>query len=63
MGFDGVVAAAASRRGNTTPVPSAEDDVADPQGRPYQVLYACAREIDGTVRRLARMLGGDGAGA
>lgn len=59
-GFDGLVAAVASRRGHATPVPPAEDDVADPQGRPYQVLYACAREIDATVCALARMLGGGG---
>lgn len=61
-GFDCVVAAAASRRGSATPVRPAEDDVADPWGRPYEVLYACAREIDRPVRRLARMLGGGGAG-
>ncbi|MFF4039574.1 low molecular weight phosphatase family protein [Streptomyces sp. NPDC001816] len=57
-GFDAVVTAAAARRGTTAPVPPAEDDVADPWGRPHPVLYACAREIDGAVSTLARLLGG-----
>ncbi|MGR8010927.1 arsenate reductase/protein-tyrosine-phosphatase family protein [Streptomyces hypolithicus] len=57
-GFDVVVAAAAGRRGAAAPVPPAEDDVADPWGRPHPVLYECAREIDGEVSTLARLLGG-----
>ncbi|MET9882039.1 low molecular weight phosphatase family protein [Streptomyces sp. NPDC006430] len=57
-GFDAVVAAAAGRRGAAAPVPQAEDDVADPWGRPHPVLYECAREIDGAVSTLARLLGG-----
>ncbi|WP_327367281.1 arsenate reductase/protein-tyrosine-phosphatase family protein [Streptomyces sp. NBC_01217] len=56
-GFDVVVAAAASRRGGT-PVPPVDDDVADPWGRANPVLYGCAREIDGVVSTLARLLGG-----
>ncbi|MCF3130197.1 arsenate reductase/protein-tyrosine-phosphatase family protein [Streptomyces olivochromogenes] len=55
---DVVVAAAAGRRGTAAPVPSAEDDVADPWGSPDLVLYGCAREIDGAVSTLARLLGG-----
>jgi protein-tyrosine-phosphatase len=58
--FDVVVAATAGRRGTTPPVPSAEDDIPDPWGRPHAVLYGCAREIDGAVSTLARLLG-DGA--
>ncbi|WP_406170427.1 low molecular weight phosphatase family protein [Streptomyces sp. NBC_00996] len=57
-GFDVVVAAAAGRRGAAAPVPPAEDDVTDPWGRPHSVLYGCAREIDGAVSTLARLLGG-----
>ncbi|MFF1740688.1 arsenate reductase/protein-tyrosine-phosphatase family protein [Streptomyces mirabilis] len=57
-GFDVVVAATAGRRGAVAPVPPAEDDIADPWGRPHSVLYECAREIDGTVSTLARLLGG-----
>ncbi|MFJ3304694.1 low molecular weight phosphatase family protein [Streptomyces sp. NPDC086549] len=57
-GFDAVVAAAAGRRGAAAPVPSAEDDVADPWGRPHRVLDECAREIDGVVSTLVRLLGG-----
>ncbi|MFI6492315.1 low molecular weight phosphatase family protein [Streptomyces sp. NPDC050564] len=57
-GFDGVVAAAAGRRGAAAPVPPAEDDVADPWGRSHSVLYGCAREIDGAVSTLGRLLGG-----
>ncbi|MET7498009.1 low molecular weight phosphatase family protein [Streptomyces sp900116325] len=57
-GFDVVVAAAAGRRGAAAPVSSVEDDVADPWGRPHPVLYGCAREIDGAVSTLARLLGG-----
>jgi protein-tyrosine phosphatase len=57
-GFDVVVAAAAGRRGAAAPVPPAEDDVADPWGRPHSVLYGCAREIDGAVSTLGRLLGG-----
>ncbi|MFA3842778.1 arsenate reductase/protein-tyrosine-phosphatase family protein [Streptomyces aureus] len=57
-GFDVVVAATARRRGTATPVPPAEDDISDPWGRPHSVLYGCAREIDGTVSTLARLLGG-----
>ncbi|MEV6701811.1 low molecular weight phosphatase family protein [Streptomyces sp. NPDC051453] len=56
--FDAVVAAAAGRRGAAAPVPPAEDDISDPWGRPHSVLYRCAREIDGTVSTLARLLGG-----
>ncbi|MEU8587049.1 hypothetical protein AB0C59_08610 [Streptomyces sp. NPDC048664] len=65
-GFDRVVAAAASRRGSAGAVPEAEDDVADPWAKPHDVLYACAREIDQAVSRLALLLGGgreDGASA
>ncbi|MET7781115.1 MULTISPECIES: low molecular weight phosphatase family protein [Streptomyces] len=58
--FDVVVAAAAGRRGGVAPVPPAEDDISDPWGRPHSVLYECAREIDGTVSTLARLLS-DGA--
>ncbi|MFE4752303.1 low molecular weight phosphatase family protein [Streptomyces mirabilis] len=58
--FDVVVAAAAGRRGAVAPVPPAEDDISDPWGRPHSVLYECAREIDGTVSTLARLLS-DGA--
>ncbi|MFF4208644.1 low molecular weight phosphatase family protein [Streptomyces sp. NPDC001796] len=54
-GFGAVVAAAAARRGATAPVPPADDDIPDPLGRPRQALYECAREIDGTVSRLARL--------
>ncbi|MFE2737137.1 low molecular weight phosphatase family protein [Streptomyces sp. NPDC059349] len=57
-GFDVVVAAAAGRRGTAAPVPPAEDDISDPWGRSHSVLYGCAREIDGTVSTLARLLGG-----
>ncbi|MFE2516789.1 arsenate reductase/protein-tyrosine-phosphatase family protein [Streptomyces mirabilis] len=57
-GFDVVVAATAGRRGAVAPVPPAEDDISDPWGRPHSVLYECAREIDGTVSTLARLLGG-----
>ncbi|MEV0182393.1 low molecular weight phosphatase family protein [Streptomyces sp. NPDC050625] len=55
---DAVVAAAAGRRGSAAPVPPAEDDIADPWGKPHTVLYECAREIDGAVSTLARLLGG-----
>ncbi|WP_406475391.1 low molecular weight phosphatase family protein [Streptomyces sp. NBC_01615] len=61
-GFDAVVAAAAARRGVATPVPAAEDDIADPLGMPRDMLYGCAREIDGAVSRLARLLDGSGVG-
>ncbi|WP_437065462.1 low molecular weight phosphatase family protein [Streptomyces sp. enrichment culture] len=54
--FEGVVAAAAARRGATTPVPAAEDDVADPRGLPRQALHGCAREIDAAVSGLTRLL-------
>ncbi|MEU2734088.1 low molecular weight phosphatase family protein [Streptomyces sp. NPDC007095] len=57
-GFDAVVAAPAGRRGATAPVPPAEDDISDPWGRPHSVLYGCAREIDGAVSTLARLLTG-----
>ncbi|MER7692914.1 low molecular weight phosphatase family protein [Streptomyces sp. NPDC097610] len=57
-GFDVVVAAAVSRRGAARPVPPAEDDIPDPWRRPHAVLYGCAREIDGAVSTLARLLGG-----
>jgi protein-tyrosine phosphatase len=57
-GFDAVVTAAASRRGVATPIPPAEDDIADPWGMPRDVLYECAREIDGAVIRLAQLLEG-----
>ncbi|MFF0051707.1 low molecular weight phosphatase family protein [Streptomyces sp. NPDC005498] len=56
-GVDVVVAAAASRRGGI-PAPPVDDDVADPWGRTNPVLYGCAREIDGVVSTLARLLGG-----
>ncbi|MGW2555338.1 arsenate-mycothiol transferase ArsC [Streptomyces sp. NPDC001635] len=61
LAFDGVVAAAATRRGSTGPVPAAADDVLDPWAQPYEVLYECAREIDRAVSRLALLLGGGGA--
>ncbi|WP_306190770.1 low molecular weight phosphatase family protein [Streptomyces sp. MK5] len=54
-GFDAVVAAAASRRGAASPVPSSEDDIADPWGRPRQGLYECALDIDGAVTGLVRL--------
>jgi protein-tyrosine phosphatase len=57
-GFDVAVAAVTGRRGAAAPVPPAEDDVADPWGRPHAVLYRCAHEIDGAVSTLARLLGG-----
>jgi protein-tyrosine-phosphatase len=57
---DAVVADAAARRGAVPPVPPAEDDIADPEGRPREVLYGCAREIDRLVSRLAGLLDGDG---
>ncbi|WP_225837938.1 low molecular weight phosphatase family protein [Streptomyces sp. NK08204] len=57
------VAVAAARRGTAAPVPSAEDDIADPWGRPRHVLYACAREIDHEVSRLAGLLDGSSARA
>ncbi|MEU1201240.1 low molecular weight phosphatase family protein [Streptomyces sp. NPDC005813] len=56
--FDAVVAATVSRRGAAPPVPQAEDDIPDPRGRPHAVLYGCAREIDGAMSTLARLLGG-----
>ncbi|MEV8559635.1 hypothetical protein AB0478_24950 [Streptomyces sp. NPDC051917] len=55
-GFDALVAAAAARRGVTTPVPAAEDDIEDPLGMPRHVLAGCAQEIDGAVSRLAGLL-------
>ncbi|MEU6365283.1 low molecular weight phosphatase family protein [Streptomyces sp. NPDC046931] len=58
-----VVAAVAARRGGVAPVTPDADDIADPWGRPHHELYGCAREIDGQVSRLARLLEGDGAGA
>ncbi|MGW1047488.1 hypothetical protein, partial [Streptomyces sp. NPDC002547] len=61
LAFDVVVAAAATRRGSTGPVPAADDDVLDPWAQPYEVLYECAREIDRAVSRLALLLGGGGA--
>ncbi|MEU3657486.1 low molecular weight phosphatase family protein [Streptomyces sp. NPDC032161] len=57
-GLDVVVAAAASRRGAAAPLLPDEDDIADPWGRPHPVLYGCAREIDGAVSTLARLLDG-----
>jgi protein-tyrosine phosphatase len=54
-GFRALVASAAARRGTAAAVPPDEDDVPDPWGRPRQALYECAREIDGTVSRLARL--------
>ncbi|MFF4687409.1 low molecular weight phosphatase family protein [Streptomyces sp. NPDC001307] len=59
---DVVVADAAARRGAVPPVPPVEDDIADPAGRPRDVLYGCAREIDRTVGRLAGLLDGDRVG-
>ncbi|MGX5183573.1 arsenate reductase/protein-tyrosine-phosphatase family protein [Streptomyces avermitilis] len=56
-GFDVVVAAAAGRQGAAAPVPPTEDDISDPWGRPHSLLYGCAREINGTVSTLARLLG------
>jgi protein-tyrosine phosphatase len=60
---DEVVAGAAARRGATALVPAAEDDIADPWGRPRHVLYGCAREIDREVTRLAGLLDGSGGRA
>lgn len=60
---DAVVAAAAARRGAVPTVPPAEDDIADPAGRPRDVLYGCAHEIDWTVSRLAGLLDGGAARA
>ncbi|MFF3512505.1 low molecular weight phosphatase family protein [Streptomyces sp. NPDC002573] len=54
--IDGVVAAVAARRGRVAPVEPYEDDIADPWGRPHHELQGCAREIDGQVSRLARLL-------
>jgi protein-tyrosine-phosphatase len=55
-GFGAVVTAAAARRGVAIAVPPAEDDITDPWGMPRDVLYECAREIDGTVIRLVQLL-------
>ncbi|MGW3632317.1 arsenate reductase/protein-tyrosine-phosphatase family protein [Streptomyces sp. NPDC005122] len=57
-GFDVVVAATAGRRGAAAPVPPAEDNISDPWGKHHSMLYWCAREIDGAVSTLARLLGG-----
>ncbi|MEU6094496.1 low molecular weight phosphatase family protein [Streptomyces sp. NPDC047079] len=59
---EGLVAAVAARRGQVAPVVPDEDDIADPWGRPHHELYRCARQIDGQVSRLARLLEGGGAG-
>ncbi|GHD96107.1 arsenate reductase/protein-tyrosine-phosphatase family protein [Streptomyces naganishii] len=59
--FDEVVAVAAARRGATGCVSPAEDDIADPWGRPRHVLYECACQIDGEVTRLAGLLNGGAA--
>lgn len=56
-GLGAVVAAAAARRGAAAPVPPEEDEIADPWGRPHDVLYGCAREIDTVVRKLVPLLG------
>jgi len=53
-----VVGGAAARRGTVAAVRPAEDDVADPWGAPYDVLRACAHEIDTAVTELARLLEG-----
>ncbi|MEV6022752.1 low molecular weight phosphatase family protein [Streptomyces sp. NPDC052036] len=55
------VAAVAARRGRVAPVAPHEDDIADPWGRPHHELGGCAREIDGQVTSLARLLEGAGA--
>ncbi|MFF8945318.1 low molecular weight phosphatase family protein [Streptomyces sp. NPDC014864] len=55
---EAVVAAAAARRGIAAPVPPAGDDFTDPVGRPWDVLYGCAREIDDEVGVLAALLEG-----
>ncbi|MFE0105740.1 low molecular weight phosphatase family protein [Streptomyces sp. NPDC059009] len=54
----GVIARAAARRGTVAVVPAAEDEVADPWGAPYDVLRACAAELDDAVGRLAGLLVG-----
>ncbi|WP_316744387.1 low molecular weight phosphatase family protein [Streptomyces sp. MK7] len=60
-GFAAVVAAAAARRGVASPVPPAEDDIADPWARPRQELYECALDIDGAVSGLVRLWERSGA--
>ena len=50
--LDGDVA----RRGSVAPVPAAADGIADPWGQPYDVLQACAEEIDGLTERIAALL-------
>ncbi|MFJ9865198.1 low molecular weight phosphatase family protein [Streptomyces sp. NPDC101165] len=60
--FDAVLAGAAARRGVATPVPAAEDDIADPLGMPRAMLSGCAHEIDGAVGRLAGLLDAGGSG-
>ncbi|MFI9649194.1 low molecular weight phosphatase family protein [Streptomyces sp. NPDC052040] len=59
-GAAAAVAAVAARRGRVAAVAPEEDDIADPWGRPHHELYACAREIDGQVTRLVRVLQGPG---
>ncbi|MGV9562673.1 arsenate reductase/protein-tyrosine-phosphatase family protein [Streptomyces sp. NPDC003480] len=60
---DAVVTAVAARRGRVATVAPHEDDIADPWGRPHHELQGCAREIDGQVTRLARLLEGGEANA
>ncbi|MDF3297632.1 low molecular weight phosphatase family protein [Streptomyces tropicalis] len=56
--FETVVAAAAGRRGAVAPVPPAADDIADPWGKPRDVLHGCALAIDAEVSGLAGLLDG-----
>ncbi|GAA1358171.1 arsenate reductase/protein-tyrosine-phosphatase family protein [Streptomyces beijiangensis] len=46
----------AGRRGTVAPVPAAADGVADPWGQPYDVLHACAEEVDGLTANIAALL-------
>jgi protein-tyrosine phosphatase len=61
--FTEVVAAAAARRGIAGPVPTDEDDVADPWGGHPRVLFRCACEIAAEVSKLVRLLDRDDGAA
>ncbi|MFF7977803.1 low molecular weight phosphatase family protein [Streptomyces sp. NPDC007901] len=54
-GFGAVLAAATARRGAVSPVPPAEDDIADPWSGSPRELRACALEIDRVVGRLVQL--------
>ncbi|MBN0049168.1 low molecular weight phosphatase family protein [Streptomyces actuosus] len=60
-GFGALVTSAAALRGVVPPVPPAEDDIADPWGRPRQDLHHRALQIDGAVSGLARLWQDSGA--